>query len=135
MKETVSLTEYPIYCLEIAREETDFASVEAICGYFIDCIKAHRSAVFIAEFDHYAHTRGLPEGYIGEGIRAARNVVFCFGISLPKPQLLACRPRSIGVAETDDGFMVTFLETPMPVANAAMEDWATGLCNAARQPV
>lgn len=134
MKETVSVTEYPVYCLEIERDETDFTSVDAICGYFRACIEAHRSAVFITEFDHYAHTRQLPEGHIGEGIRAARNVVFCFGISLPKPELLACRPRSIGVAETDDGFTITFLETPMPVANAVMEDWASGLCNAERGP-
>lgn len=135
VKQTVSVKEYPVYCLEIERDETDFASVDAICGYFRDCIESHRSAVFIADFDHYAHTSQLPEGHIGEGIRAARNVVFCFGISLPKPELLACRPRSIGVVETDDGFMVTFLETPMPVANAVMEDWALGLCNTARQPV
>ncbi|MBK1721845.1 DUF6858 family protein [Thiocystis violacea] len=130
MKQTVSVNEYPVFCLEIDRSETSLDSVEAICGYFRACIEAHRSAVFIAEFDHFAHTQSLPEGHIGEDIRAAKNVVFCFGISLPKPELLACRPRSIGVAETDRGFLITFLETPMPVANAAMEDWAVGLCKA-----
>ena len=128
MKTSLSFAEYPIYSLEIGREETPFDSVEAICGYFRACIESHRSAVFIAEFDHYAHTRSLPEGHIGEDIRAARNLVFCFGISLPKPELLACRPRSIGIAETDLGFLITFMETPMPVANAVMEDWALGLC-------
>ena len=133
MKESLSLVEYPIYCLEISREETRFDSVDAICGYFRACIESHRSAVFIAEFDHYAHTQSLPEGHIGEEIRAARNLVFCFGISLPKPELLACRPRSIGVAETEHGFLVTFMETPMPVANAVMEDWATGLCKTHRE--
>ncbi len=128
MKQTLSLAEYPIYCLEIERGETSFDSVDAICGYFRACIEAHRAAVFIAEFDHFAHTRGLPEGHLGDGIHAARNLVFCFGISLPNPALLACRPRSIGVAETDQGFFVTFMETPMPVANTLMEDWAAGLC-------
>jgi hypothetical protein len=53
--------------------------------------------------------------------------VFCFGITLPHPQALALRPRSIGVAETTKGFVVTFMEAPMPIANAAMEDWANGL--------
>ena len=129
MKQTLSLAEYPVYCLEIARHETRFDSVDAICGYFRACIEGHRAAVFIAEFDHFAHTLSLPEGHLGEGIRAARNLVFCFGISLPKPEMLACRPRSIGIAETDQGFLVTFMETPMPVANALMEDWASGLCN------
>ncbi|NEV64208.1 DUF6858 family protein [Thiorhodococcus minor] len=129
MKQSLSATDYPIYSLEIGREETTFDSVDAICGYFRACIEAHRSAVLITEFDHYSHTQQLPEGHIGEEIRAAKNVVFCFGISLPKPELLACRPRSIGVAETDAGFVISFMETPMPVANAAMEDWAAGVRN------
>ncbi|SDY37919.1 hypothetical protein SAMN05421644_15612 [Allochromatium warmingii] len=128
MNQSLTVAEYPIYSLELTREETPFDSVEAICGYFRACIESHRSAVFIAEFDHYAHTCSLPEGHIGEEIRAAKNLVFCFGISLPKPELLACRPRSIGVAETDHGFLITFMETPMPVANSVMEDWAMGLC-------
>jgi hypothetical protein len=130
MKQTLSHADYPIYSLEIAREETSFDSVDAICGYFRACIEAHRTAIFIAEYDHFAHTRSLPEGHLGEEIKAARNIIFCFGIALPSPQLLAVRPNSIGVAETDQGFLVTFMEVPMPVANAAMEDWASGLCNA-----
>jgi hypothetical protein len=127
MKQTVLQETFPIYVLEIAREETPFSSVDAVCGYFRACIEAHPSAVFIAEFDHFEHTRSLPDGRIGEGIRAARNLVFCFGITLPNPQALATRPRSIGIAETDKGFVVTFIESPMPVANAAMEDWAMRL--------
>lgn len=127
MKQTLLHEKYPIYRLELARDETSFGSVEEIAGYFRQCIEAHRSACFIAEFDHYAHTLSLPEGRIGEGIRAARNLVFCFGITLPDPQVLAVRPRSIGIAETKEGFTIAFMEAPMPVANSAMEDWAKGL--------
>ncbi len=127
MKQTVLRESFPVYVLEIDREETPFESVDAVCGYFRDCIEAHPSAVFIADFDHLRHTRSLPDGRVGEGIRAARNLVFCFGITLPNPQALAMRPRSIGIAETDDGFVITFIESPMPVANAAMEDWALRL--------
>jgi hypothetical protein len=132
MIQTLLHEKYPIYTLRLDREETSLDSVEAICAYFRSRIEAHRSAVFIAEFDHYAHTRSLPEGQVAPEIRAARCLVFCFGISLPDPQVLAVRPRSIGVAETDEGFTITFMEAPMPVANAAMEDWAKGLRN--RQP-
>jgi len=79
----------------------------------------------------------LPEGKVGEDVLAAKNVLFCFGIALPNPYVLAVRPRSIGVAETHSGFVITFLEAPMPLANAAMEDWANGLraSNAEREPV
>ena len=127
MKQSLLYEKYPVYTLEIDREEARYDSVDGICGYFRACIEAHPSAVLIAEFDHLAHTRSLPEGQVGTGIRAAKNLVFCFGIALPNPQILAVRPRSIGIAETDDGFLVTFMETPMPVANAAMEDWAMRL--------
>jgi hypothetical protein len=127
LKHTLLQETYPIYTLEIGREETGFDSVDAICAYFRRRIEAHRCAVFIAEFDHFAHTRSLPEGRIGEGILAAKNLVFCFGIALPEPRCLAMRPRSIGIAETERGFTIAFMETPMPVANALMEDWAKGL--------
>jgi hypothetical protein len=129
LKQTLLQQKYPIYSLELGRDEIDFGSVDEIAGYFRQCIEAHRSASFIAEFDHYAHTRSLPEGRIGGGIRAAKNLIFCFGITLPDPHVLAVRPRSIGIAETVEGFVVTFMEAPMPVANSAMEDWAKGLRN------
>nr|WP_005223997.1 hypothetical protein [Marichromatium purpuratum] len=129
MKQSLYQERYPVYCLEIGREETSYDSVEAICDYFRACIERYDSARFIAEFDHHAHTSALPEGHVGEGILAAKNLIFCFGISLPDVQVLALRPRSIGIAETESGFVITFMEAPMPVVNAAMEDWACGLCD------
>lgn len=105
--------------------------MDEIIAYFRERIEEHRTARFIAEFDHHAHTRALPEGQIGEDILAAKLLIFCFGISLPDPAMLAVRPRSIGVAQTRQGFVITFLEPPMPVANAVMEDWAQGLCDPA----
>lgn len=134
MKQTLLQEKYPVFTLEVDRQETSLESVDAICAHFRERIQAHKSAVFIAEFDHYAHTRSLPEGQIGEGILAAKNLIFCFGIALPDPQVLAVRPRSIGVAETERGFVVTFMEAPMPVANAAMEDWAKGLRDRSPEP-
>jgi hypothetical protein len=113
--------------MELGRDETELADIDAICAYFRRCIDRHRCAQFIAEFDHYAHTCNLPEGDVAEGILAARNVIFCFGIALPHAQVLGVRPRSIGIAETTQGFVISFMEAPMPIANAAMEDWAEGL--------
>ena len=127
MKQTLLHEKYPLFVMELGRDETAFQSVDEICDYFRERIQAHRCGHFIAVFDHYAHTCTLPEGDIAEEIRAAKNVIFCFGIALPSPQVLAVRPRSIGVAETDAGFVITFMEAPMPIANAAMEDWAESL--------
>ena len=129
MKQTLSQASYSTFSLEIEPGETRYRSVDEIIAYFRRHIEEHKTAQFIAEFDHYAHTRALPEGQIGEEILAAKLLIFCFGISLPDPAMLAVRPRSIGVAQTRKGFVITFLEPPMPVANAAMEDWAKGLCD------
>ncbi|MGB5833732.1 MAG: DUF6858 family protein [Thiohalocapsa sp.] len=127
MKQTLLHEKYPLFVMELRRDETAFDSVGAICGYFRRRIEARRCGRFIDVFDHLAHTCALPEGSVGEDILAAKNVIFCFGIALPNPQVLAVRPRSIGVAETSQGFVITFMEAPMPIANAAMEDWAEAL--------
>jgi hypothetical protein len=129
VKQVLLLEKYPIYCLELARAETSYRNVDEIVDYLKGCIAAHDSARFIADFDHYAHTRSLPQGQVGDGILAARNLIWCFGIALPDAHVLAVRPRSIGVAETTQGFLITFMEAPMPVANSAMEEWAKGLRN------
>lgn len=42
---------------------------------------------------------------------------------------MAVRPRSIGVVDLGDRFVVTFMEAPMPPANEAMEAWAKSLRN------
>lgn len=69
----------------------------------------------------------LPEGQIAEEIVAAYNVVFCFGFTLQGPEQLATRPRSIGVCQSGDRITLSFVEAPMPVANALMEQWARSL--------
>ena len=129
MKQRLLQARYPIYCLEIGRRETSYRTVEEIIGYFKERIEGHRWARFIGVFDHFAHTRSLPEGQVDEDILAAQIIIFCFGITLPDPHALALRPRSIGVAETSRGFAISFMEAPMPVANTAMEDWALGVRN------
>lgn len=124
MKRSVSHEKLAICTVEIAKSETRFRDIDEIVGYLRSCIEAEPLARFIAVFDHYAHTRSLPNGVIAETIHAAKNLVFCFGITLPNPQALALRPRSIGICELDDQFVLTFAEAPMPVANLAMERWA-----------
>lgn len=127
MKQLLRLENLPVFTLELNRGETSHQSVDAIVAYFRARIEAHAHARFVAVFDHYAHTRALPEGQIADGILAAKNLIFCAELTLPDPHSLATRPRNIGIAETEQGFVITFVEAPMPVVNAAMEDWAKGL--------
>lgn len=131
MKESTAVLKIPMFVLEIAANETDATGLDDMVEALKVCIETHACARFIGVFDHYAHTRALPDGEIAAGIEDARNVVFCFGMAIPEPCALATRPRSIGLCKVAGGFVVSFLEHPMPLANTAMETWVRGL---ARQP-
>ncbi len=129
MKHTLLQEKYPVFTLEVEKQETNFQSVSEIIDYLKQRIDEHKVARYIASFDHYDHTSGLEEGQISEEILDAKNIVFCFGIALPNPQVMAVRPRSIGVVELANCFIITFMEAPMPVANVAMEEWARSVKN------
>ena len=129
MKQITVLEKYPVFTLEVTKEETSYQSVDEILAHFKEKIEAHQIATYIATFDHYAHTMSLEEGQIAGEIKAAKNIVCCFGKNLPKAVVLAVRPRSIGVAELEDRFVISFLEAPNPDANAAMENWVKAVAN------
>jgi len=121
------LEKYPVFTLEIDKNETSHKNVDEILAYIKSQIEVHPIATYIGEFDHYSHTSGLAEGKIADEIKDAKNIICCFGKVLPKPEVLAVRPRSIGVAEMADSFVVSFMEAPNPDANAAMIQWVEGI--------
>ena len=129
MKQSLQQKEYTLFSIEFDKSETTFQSVDEIIDYLKDKIDTHNTARYIAIYDHYSHTTSLPEGQVSKDIIAAKHIVFCFGITLPDPLMMAVRPRSIGVIEHPSSFFVTFLEAPMPVANVTMEEWVKGICN------
>jgi len=117
---------YPIFLLEIGKNETTCQSVGDIVARLKAHIAADARVAWIAEFDHHAHTQRVG-GTIAPEIKAAKNLVFCFGLQLPNPQVLAVRPRSIGIADCGDKFVIDFMEAPMQPANDAMETWAKSI--------
>lgn len=127
MMQTLLQEKYPIYTLEIGKDETSLGSVDEIIAYYRKKIEAHPVVAYIGIFDHYAHTVSLEGGVIGEGIKDAKNILFCFGKELKNPGVMAVRPRSIGVCELENSFVITFLEAPNPAANEAMEGWTKAL--------
>ncbi len=127
MHQITLMEKYPLFVLELDKNETPYTSVDAIIAYLKAKIDAHPVAVYIATFDHYTHTKSLPEHVVDEKIEAAKNIIFCFGKELPKPEVMGVRPRSIGVADMGEKFVISFLEAPNPVANSAMEEWVRSL--------
>ena len=127
MKQMTFMEKYPIFTIEIDKSECKFANASDIAMYFKDLIDKDEVAAYIGEFDHYAHTKGLDEGVVAPEILDARLVVFCFGQKLPSPQMLAARPRSVGICERENDFVISFLEAPMPAINEKMELWSKAL--------
>lgn len=128
MKQIHFQEKYPITVVEVNKAETTYASVDEVAAYFRQQIEANDKVAYIGTFDHYAHTAKIG-GEIAAEISAAVNVVFCFGFALPNPQVLAVRPRSIGIVDVGDRFVVSFMDAPMKPANDAMQAWALALRN------
>lgn len=129
MKQTLFQEKYPVFYLEIEKSETTFKTVDEILAFLKNKVDQHDIAQYIGMFDHYAHTQSLPNGEINPEIKAAKHILFCFGIKLPTPRAMSVRPRSIGVCEMDDKFVIDFLEAPMPLATNAMEQWVKEIRN------
>ncbi|MGD9888290.1 MAG: DUF6858 family protein [Halothiobacillaceae bacterium] len=129
MKQSILMERYPIFDLELPKGETTMKSVDDIIAYLHAKIEAHPIAAYIGIFDHFAHTKALPEGKIAPEIVDAKLIVFCFGTAIPNPHVMAVRPRSIAVADLGEKFVLSFMEPPMPVATTAMEAWVKELKN------
>jgi len=127
MKQITVMEKYPVFTLRIEKNETEYQTIDEIFTYLKVQIDLHPIATYIGEFDHYAHTSSLEVGEIAAEIKAAKNLICCFGKVLPKPEVLAVRPRAIGVAELEEAFVISFLEAPNPDANNAMEQWVKSL--------
>ena len=129
MKQLTLMEKYPVRSMEISKENTTYTTVDEVIAYLKSQIDAHPVAVYICVFDHYAHTDSLEVGSIAEEIKDAKNLICCFGKALPKAEMLGIRPRSFGVVDMGDSFIVSFMDAPNPDAHAAMETWVKAIQN------
>ncbi|AXX97156.1 DUF6858 family protein [Profundibacter amoris] len=130
MKQSLLMEKYPTFDLQISKDETSLTSVDEILAALKVNIDAHPKVAYIGIFDHLSHTKFI-DGEIAPEIVDAKNILFCFGVKLPNPRVLAVRPRSIGVTDMGDHFHISFMEPPMPVATDAMEEWCKALADKA----
>jgi len=126
MTRSILLDTHPMYAIEILKSETDVSNISEIVKYFKVKIEENSEAVFITVFDHYAHTKQL-NGKILDTTLDAKNLIFCFGHTIKNIEILAFRPKSIAMIETQNSFILEFLETPRPEVNAWMQSWIKGL--------
>jgi len=126
MKQTTFKEKYPVWTLELDKNEVKQKSVPEILAYFKEKIEAHPIAAYIATFDHYSHTKGHG-GEINPEIKDIQNIIFCFGPEIPNTKVGAVRPRSIAVCELEDKFVIEFMEAPAEKAHDTMEAWSKAL--------
>ena len=126
MKKTIFMDKYPVHSFEVLKSEINQTTVAELAEYFRDKIEAHPIATNIAIFDHYTHTKNI-DGEINPEIKDAQNVVFCFGQAIPNSKILAVRPRSIGICELEDKFIIDFLEAPKEKIQELMSQWTKAL--------
>jgi len=127
MKKFLLKDKYPVYAETIAKSETDFKCVDDIVSYYKKLIDAHPITSFIAIFDNYAHTANLKEHVIAPNIKDVKNIIYCYGKSLDKIEVTGIRPRSFGIVDTGNDFVISFLEAPDPNANNDMIEWTKAI--------
>jgi len=127
MKKVIFKEKYHVMTKEIMKSATSMTKVEDFIDFYRQKIEAHPVTIFIGTFDHYSHTKGLADGEVAPEILAAQHIIFCFGKELPSPIVMGVRPRSFGISELSDRFIVSFQEAPKALANDAMMKWTDEL--------
>jgi len=126
MTKTNFMDKYPVYTVELSKNELAVTTVDEIIESLKSEIEAHPIAAYIAIFDHYSHTKKI-DGDMVEGLEDVKNIVFCFGAAIPATKMVAVRPRSIGVCDMGDKIVFEFLDAPKEELNSVMEKWIKNL--------
>ena len=126
MKQTTFKDKYPVWTLELNKNEISQKDIPEILTYFKNKIDNHKVAKYITIFNHYSHTSSIG-GAINPEIKDMQNIIFCFGTEIPNTKVAAVRPRSIGICEIKDRFIIEFMEAPSEKAHDTMEEWAKEL--------
>lgn len=126
MEQKMALGKYPIFTKEISKSDIKYSDVADIINYFKSKIDENPMVAFIGIFDHYTHTKNIG-GSIPAEMKDIHNIIFCFGPQVPNTDIVAVRPRSIGVIELESSFVINFMEAPGAMPNQAMMQWVAGL--------
>ncbi|HIP20541.1 MAG TPA: hypothetical protein EYG70_05405 [Sulfurimonas sp.] len=129
MKKIQLMDKYPVFTITLHKEGFKHKNADTVITYFKELIDKHPVATYIAIFDHYTHTCSLEDRVLADDIIDAKNIIFCFGKQLPNAQILAVRPRSLGVCEFDDRFEISFLEVPNEQLQTVVTQWVEALKN------
>ncbi len=120
MLQKVINEKFPIYYQEILKEKTTYRNIPEIIDALKAALAKNPSSQVIAVFDLHDHVQKRG-GKIADDILGAQTLVFCVANAIPYADIVALRPRSIGVTEFTDRFVLNFLEAPaQPVTDTML---------------
>lgn len=128
MKSILLKEKYPIYTLEIFKNEIKYKDINSIIKFLKNKIEENPVATFIAEFDQLAHSRAN-NGTAQEGMINAKNIIFCLGIDIPSSKVMAVKPRAIGISEFEEHFELGILEVPNEEGHITLQNWIKDIQN------
>ena len=134
MKKTIFKDIYPIITYEISKNNFKMSSIDDIFDVLKVKIELDREATYISTFDHYSHTTKIG-GKLMEGLIDAKNIIFCFGTAIPSTKVVALRPKSIGICEFKDRFVIEYVEPPREIAAKKVEYWLNELTGISQPPL
>ena len=126
MEPSIFMERYPVLDLALAKSECSLSTVDEIIAALKEKIDANPDIAYIGVFDHFSHTTAIG-GSVADGIVDAKNLIFCFGKAIPNPKVLALRPRSIGIVDMGDQFVLSFMQAPQDGVTKAMIGWCEAL--------
>ena len=129
MTKSILMEKYPIFSLNIKKNETTYRNVDEIISHLKGLVESHPIAKYIAVFDHYEHTLSIDKEGVVPEIKDAKNLIFCFGKQVPNTKILAVRPRSVAISELKDSFSIDFMEVPNEQLHLTTEKWVKSIAN------
>ncbi len=126
MQKTIFKEKYTVWRLELKKSEIKQIDILEIINYFKDKIENHAFAEYITIFDHYKHIKSI-NGTIIPEVLDMQNIIFCFGPDILDTRIAAIRPRSIGICQLSDSYIIEFMQAPSDKANNTMIEWVKQL--------
>ena len=127
MEQKLALGKYPIFSHEVNKNSCKYKTASEIVNYLKTQIDNNPMVAFIVFLIIMLIQKINPAGGIPSNILDIKNIVFCFGPQVPNIDIVAVRPRSIGITELANSFVINFMEAPAAMPNQVMMGWVQGI--------
>jgi len=125
MQQKIVFGKFPIYERKVPKSDTKFSNAKEIIEYLKSKMSENPMVIHIGDFYHAKHTANV--GQMNPSMIDVQQTVFCFGPAIPNDDIIAVRPRAIGVIEYNDYFVINFGEAPAPMPNQAIIAWVESI--------